>query len=158
MGADSRIAAGTILGGKFRIRRLLGQGGMGEVYAGEGRRGEKVAIKVLHDRAAQDPDLVARFNREAEIARSIRSDYVAAVLGSGKERDGRLWIAFERLVGEGLDERLGARPRCILRAARARSRGLVPRRRTPRPARLRSVRGGPHSARPSQYGDHARSA
>ena len=106
MGADSRIASGTILGGKFRIRRLLGQGGMGEVYAGEGRRGEKVAIKVLHDRAAQDPDLVARFNREAEIARSIHSDYVAAVIGSGKEKDGRLWIAFERLVGEGLDERL----------------------------------------------------
>ncbi len=106
MGADSRIPSGTILGGKFRIRRLLGQGGMGEVYAGEGRRGEKVAIKVLHDRAAKDPDLVARFNREAEIARSIQSEYVAAVLGSGKERDGRLWIAFERLVGEGLDERL----------------------------------------------------
>lgn len=106
MVAGSRIPAGTILGGKFRIRRLLGQGGMGEVYAGEGRRGEKVAIKVLHDRAAKDPDLVARFNREAEIARSIHSDYVAAVLGSGKERDGRLWIAFERLVGEGLDERL----------------------------------------------------
>ena len=106
MVADSRIPSGTILGGKFRIRRLLGQGGMGEVYAGEGRRGEKVAIKVLHDRAAKDPDLVARFNREAEIARSIHSEYVAAVLGSGKERDGRLWIAFERLVGEGLDERL----------------------------------------------------
>ncbi len=79
---------------------------MGEVYAAEGRSGEKVALKVLHERAAQDPDLVARFNREADIAKKIVSPFVAAILGSGKERDGRLWIAFERLVGEGLDERL----------------------------------------------------
>ncbi len=106
MASESRLAPGTIFGGMYRIRRLIGQGGMGEVYAAEGRRGEKVAIKVLHDRAAQDRDLVARFNREAEIAKRIRSPYVAAVVDSGKERDGRLWIAFERLVGEGLDERL----------------------------------------------------
>jgi serine/threonine-protein kinase len=79
---------------------------MGEVYAAEGRGGEKVALKMLHERAAQDPDLVARFNREADIAKKIASPYVAAILGSGKEKDGRLWIAFERLVGEGLDERL----------------------------------------------------
>jgi serine/threonine-protein kinase len=79
---------------------------MGEVYAAEGRGGVKIAIKVLHERAAQDPDLVARFNREANIAKQVRSPYVAAILGAGKEKDGRLWIAFERLVGEGLDERL----------------------------------------------------
>ncbi len=79
---------------------------MGEVYAAEGRGGEKVALKILHERAAQDPDLVVRFNREADIAKEIQSPFVAAVLGAGKERDGRLWIAFERLVGEGLDERL----------------------------------------------------
>ena len=46
---------------------------MGEVYAAEGRGGEKVALKVLHERAAQDPDLVARFNREANIAKQIQS-------------------------------------------------------------------------------------
>lgn len=79
---------------------------MGEVYAADGRGGEKVALKVLHERAAQDPDLVARFNREAEIAKQIRSPYVAGVLGAGREATGRLWIAFERLVGEGMDERL----------------------------------------------------
>lgn len=79
---------------------------MGEVYAAEGRSGEMVALKVLHERAARDPGLVARFHREADIAKKIASPYVAAILGSGKEKDGRLWIAFERLVGEGLDERL----------------------------------------------------
>ncbi|HVH45331.1 MAG TPA: serine/threonine-protein kinase, partial [Labilithrix sp.] len=106
MASEPGLAPGSVLGGFYKIRRLIGQGGMGEVYAAEGRGGEKVALKVLHERAAQDPDLVARFNREADIAKKIASPYVAAILGSGKERDGRLWIAFERLVGEGLDERL----------------------------------------------------
>jgi serine/threonine-protein kinase len=79
---------------------------MGEVYAADGKGGEKVALKVLHDRAAQDPDLVARFQRESTIAAQVKSPYVATILGAGKDRNGRLWIAFERLVGEGLDERL----------------------------------------------------
>ena len=106
MAAEPGLAPGSIIGGIYKIRRLIGQGGMGEVYAAEGRGGEKVALKVLHERAAQDPDLVARFNREADIAKKIVSPFVAQILGAGKERDGRLWIAFERLVGEGLDERL----------------------------------------------------
>jgi eukaryotic-like serine/threonine-protein kinase len=106
MAAEPGLAPGSIIGGIYKIRRLIGQGGMGEVYAAEARGGEKVALKILHERAAQDPDLVARFNREADIAKKIESPFVAAILGAGKERDGRLWIAFERLVGEGLDERL----------------------------------------------------
>src|ERR1700729_3915194 len=102
---------GATIGGVYSVRRLIGTGGMGEVYAAEGKRREKVAIKVLHDRAAQDPDLVARFQREAEIAARIQSPYVAAVLGAGKDRNGRLWIAFERLHGEGLDAGFGVRER-----------------------------------------------
>jgi serine/threonine-protein kinase len=103
---EGALSAGAVIGGIYKIRRLIGQGGMGEVYAAEGKRGEKIALKVLHEKAAGDPDLVARFHREAEIAKQIQSPHIAAVLGTGKERDGRLWIAFERLVGEGLDERL----------------------------------------------------
>jgi serine/threonine protein kinase len=97
---------GTVVGGHYKVRRLIGQGGMGEVYAADGKGGEMVALKVLHDRAAQDPDLVARFQREASIAAQVKSPYVARILGAGKDRNGRLWIAFERLTGEGLDERL----------------------------------------------------
>src|SRR5260221_2857465 len=78
---------------------------MGEVFAAEGKNGEHVALKVLHEKAAQDPDLVARFQREASIAATVRSPYVAGILGAGKDRNARLWVAFERLNGEGLDER-----------------------------------------------------
>jgi serine/threonine-protein kinase len=80
---------------------------MGDVYeADAAKTGEKVALKILHERAAQDPDLVARFQREATIASQVKSPYVARILGAGKDRSGRLWIAFERLTGEPLDDRL----------------------------------------------------
>jgi serine/threonine-protein kinase len=106
MSHDPGSLSGTTLAGIYKMRRLIGSGGMGEVYAAEGKSGEKVAIKVLHDKAAQDKDLVARFHREAAIAAQVTSPHIAGILGAGKDRDGRLWIAFELLSGEGLDERL----------------------------------------------------
>ncbi|MGH7298541.1 MAG: serine/threonine-protein kinase [Polyangiaceae bacterium] len=106
MSHDPGSLVGTMMGGIYKMRRLIGSGGMGEVYAADGKSGEKVAIKVLHDKAAQDKDLVARFHREASIAAQIKSPHIANILGAGKDRDGRLWIAFELLSGEGLDERL----------------------------------------------------
>jgi serine/threonine-protein kinase len=106
MSTEPGTLVGSIVGGHYKVVRLIGQGAMGEVYAADGKSGEDVALKVLHAKAAQDPDLVARFQREAEIASRIQSPYVAAVLGAGKDRNGRLWIAFERLHGEGLDERV----------------------------------------------------
>jgi eukaryotic-like serine/threonine-protein kinase len=96
---------GAVVGGKFKLRRLIGSGGMGEVYAAESA-GARVAIKVLHEKAAKDKDLVARFHREAYIAAQIHSPFIATILAAGKDPDGRLWIAFELLSGEGLDERL----------------------------------------------------
>jgi serine/threonine-protein kinase len=106
MAHDRGSLVGTTVGGIYKMRRLIGSGGMGEVYAADSRSGDCVAIKVLHDKAAQDKDLVARFHREASIAASIKSPHIASILGAGKDRDGRLWIAFELLSGEGLDERL----------------------------------------------------
>src|SRR5215472_7154803 len=106
MPSESGSLVGSLVGGTYRVRRLIGSGGMGEVYACDTKTGVKVALKVLHERAAQDPDLVARFQREAMIAAEIKSPFVANILGAGKDRNGRLWIAFERLEGEGLDERI----------------------------------------------------
>jgi serine/threonine-protein kinase len=106
MSAEAASLVGCVVGGHYKVTRIIGQGAMGQVYAADGKAGEDVALKVLHAKAAADPDLVARFQREAQIAARIHSPYVAAVLGAGKDRNGRLWIAFERLHGEGLDERL----------------------------------------------------
>ena len=88
--ADPSHAAGSVFGGTYTVKGLLGQGGMGAVYAAEGPGGERVALKVLHEKAQRDPDLVARFQREADIASQIKSPYVARILRAGKERDGRL--------------------------------------------------------------------
>lgn len=104
--ADVGSLIGATVGGQYKVRRLIGHGGMGEVYQADTKDGRKVALKVLHERAEKDPDLVARFQRESAIAAQIKSPYVANIVGAGKDRNGRLWIAFEHLTGEGLDERL----------------------------------------------------
>ncbi len=100
------LSIGSRLGDCFTIQARIGEGSTGQVFVAQRDDGHDVAIKVLHERAAQDPLLVTRFHREAEIAKRIRSPYVARLLDSGKEVDGHLWIAFELLRGEGLDKRL----------------------------------------------------
>ena len=90
----------------YTIVRLLGRGGMGEVWAAEGPDGERVAIKVLLARAAVKPDLVKRFEREARIASAIQSPYVCKLLDVGRTDEGNTLLVFEQLTGESLSERL----------------------------------------------------
>jgi serine/threonine-protein kinase len=91
----------------YRVTRLLGRGGMGEVWAAaDPRRGREVAIKVLLARAAMKPDLVRRFEREAKIAGSIQSPYVCQLLDVATSRDGAALLVFEHLTGESLADRL----------------------------------------------------
>jgi serine/threonine protein kinase len=106
MSQTSGALVGTTMGGIYKIRRLIGSGGMGEVYAAEQTGGPRVAIKVLLAKAARDRQLVARFHREATIAAQIKSPHSVGVLGRGTCPDGRPWIAFELLSGEALDKRL----------------------------------------------------
>ena len=68
--SDLRLAPGQVFG-RFRIERLLGRGGMGEVYAAEQTDdGRRVALKVLSERLA-DPQDRARFLREGQLAASV---------------------------------------------------------------------------------------
>jgi eukaryotic-like serine/threonine-protein kinase len=80
---------------------------MGEVWAAvSDETGREVAIKVLLARAAMKPDLVRRFQREAEIARAIKSPYVCQLLDVAQNEDGAHLLVFERLNGESLADRL----------------------------------------------------
>lgn len=80
---------------------------MGEVWAATSEEGgREVAIKVLLARAAVKPDLVRRFQREAEIARAIKSPYVCQLLEVAQNEDGAHLLVFERLNGESLADRL----------------------------------------------------
>jgi len=108
---------GTSLGG-YEVVELLGRGGMGEVWkARDARSGELVAIKTMP--AANDLELIERFEREARLAASVRHPNVAAVLGSGIERGVR-WIAFELVTGGSLRQHLERTQRLDWREAAAR--------------------------------------
>jgi serine/threonine-protein kinase len=100
------IHPGDILAG-YRVTRLLGRGGMGEVWAAQREPDDvQVAIKVLLARAAMKPELVRRFEREARIASAIKSPYVCQLLDVGSTPDGAHLLVFELLTGESLADRL----------------------------------------------------
>ncbi|HEX6272495.1 MAG TPA: serine/threonine-protein kinase [Polyangiaceae bacterium] len=103
---------GDIIDGKYRIVRLMGEGGMGAVYEGENTRiHRRVAIKVLHASVAEQGEAVARFEREAQAAGRIGSEHIVEVLDLGTLPSGDRYLVMEFLDGEGLGNRIKARGR-----------------------------------------------
>jgi serine/threonine-protein kinase len=99
----SMPAIGEVVGGKFRVMRLLGQGGMGAVFAAQHEiLGREVALKLLLAEALGEPEAVKRFLNEARAASRIQGDHVARVLDVGLLDDGRPYISMELLEGEDL--------------------------------------------------------
>lgn len=75
------LAAGSRLG-PYEVLGSLGAGGMGEVFrARDSRLGRDVAVKVLPDAFAHDPDRLARFEREAQVLASLNPPNIATVHG-----------------------------------------------------------------------------
>src|SRR5580765_4640338 len=98
---------GTIIEGKYRIVRLLGDGGMGAVYEGENIRiHRKVAIKVLHAGIAASTEAVQRFEREAQAAGRIGSEHIVEVLDMGDLPTGDRFMVMEYLEGSTLSGRV----------------------------------------------------
>ena len=94
---------GEIVGGKYRIARLLAKGGMGVVYEAQHtvvRR--RFAIKLLRRDLAERRDILTRFQREAQAAGALENDNVAAAVDFGITDDGRAYIVMELLVGQSL--------------------------------------------------------
>ncbi len=106
------LQAGQIIEGKYRIVRVLGQGGMGAVYEGENVRiARRVAIKVLHASVANKADIVQRFEREAQAAGRIGSEHIVEVLDLGSLPSGERFMVMEFLDGEPLGDRIKSRGR-----------------------------------------------
>jgi eukaryotic-like serine/threonine-protein kinase len=105
---SNTVAPGTLLAEKYRLISLLGRGGMGEVWRAEhlGLRAP-VAIKLMNPETVSNPEALARFNREAQAAASLRSPHVVQVLDHGLDPLLRVpFIAMELMEGESLATRL----------------------------------------------------
>ena len=95
---------------EYEILAPIGAGGMGEVYRARDRKlGRDVAIKVLPDLFAADPERLARFEREAKLLASLNHDNIATLYGFG-ESDSIRFLAMELVEGETLAERLDRGP------------------------------------------------
>jgi serine/threonine protein kinase len=98
-----QVQAGEVLAGKYRIERVLGQGGMGVVVqATHIHLDERVAIKFLLPQALESPEAVARFAREARAAVKIKSEHVARVTDVGTLETGCPYMVMEYLHGRDL--------------------------------------------------------
>ncbi|MFH0901605.1 MAG: serine/threonine-protein kinase, partial [Pseudomonadota bacterium] len=110
----------------FRVARLVGRGGMGEVYlARDTLLNRRVALKVIHPRYLDSEAAVARFMREAQLTAGFSHPHIVTVYAVGKH-EGRLYLALEYLEGQNLrqrmdEERPGVREslRIVLAIARA---------------------------------------
>ncbi len=100
------LELGDVIQGKYRIVRLIGQGGMGAVYEGENTLiARRVAIKVLYGSVAQQQGVVERFQREAQAAGRIGNDHILEVLDMGTLDDGHHFMIMEYLDGETMGDR-----------------------------------------------------
>ncbi|WP_437735777.1 serine/threonine-protein kinase [Sorangium sp. So ce1335] len=111
-GASRRAGVGRVLGGKYNLVRLLGAGGMGEVYEAEHvLLGVPVAVKTMHPHIASYPESRRRFLREARAASRLVHRNVVKVLDLGGDEDdgdGLIYLVMELLRGQSLAARLRA--------------------------------------------------
>ncbi|HVY26723.1 MAG TPA: serine/threonine-protein kinase [Polyangiaceae bacterium] len=102
--------SGTVVAGKYRVERLLGQGGMGSVWAGRHvTLGQLVAIKFVHPKLAGSSEAVRRFDNEAKAAARIKSRHAVAVQDHGVSEAGQPYIVMEYLEGESLERAIRRR-------------------------------------------------
>ena len=112
--------AGEVLEGRYRIAKVIGEGGMGTVYLAEHvliKR--RVAVKLLHSEFTTDPDVIERFMNEARAAGTLGHPNIVESTDMGFARDSMPYIVFEYLEGSPLsDEVYRLRGLTIRRALR----------------------------------------
>ena len=105
------LTAGTRLG-HYHVTALLGEGGMGQVWqATDTQLNRQVALKILPDAFAEDPDRLARFTREAQILASLNQPNIAAIHGIEEDEvEGRRALVLELVEGPTLADRIAQGP------------------------------------------------
>ncbi|MBL6633761.1 MAG: serine/threonine protein kinase [Thermoleophilia bacterium] len=93
-------AAGDLLGGRYRLERPIGSGGMATVWrAVDQDTGQAVAVKLMHPRVQDDPDLLARFRREADVVTRLDHPCIVRLLDQDAGADDGPYIVFELVEG-----------------------------------------------------------
>jgi eukaryotic-like serine/threonine-protein kinase len=162
---DQLLPPGTVLGERYRIEEVIGQGGMGTVYRAQHLTlGKTFAVKVLKGMHSARPDFVARFQREAVAASQIRHPGIVDVLDFGRAVEGSFYCVMEYLQGETLAARVarqGALPvaeavrvgRDMARAlTAAHTQGIFHRDIKPENVLLVPVTGGPDTVKLVDFG------
>lgn len=110
-GSSRRVLApGTVIAGKYRVERMLAEGGMGLVVAATHLHLDQcVALKFLRGDVGSEWQALTRFTREAKAAAQLRSEHVAHVLDAGLTEDGTPYMAMEFLEGHSLARELQLR-------------------------------------------------
>jgi serine/threonine protein kinase len=132
--AVSRVfSPGQLVAGRYSVLRLIGRGGMGEVYEVDDQEiGERVALKVIHSSLALEEKAIQRFRLELRLSRAITHPNVCRVFDIGHHRDGVqevIFLTMEFLEGETLEARLARekplKPDCVLPLVRQICEGLT---------------------------------
>jgi eukaryotic-like serine/threonine-protein kinase len=104
------VKPGDVLGGKYRVERVLGTGGMGIVVAARHvDLDQRVALKFILKEAMTDPSAAERFLREARAAVQLKSNHTARVIDVGRLKNGDPFMVMEYLEGQDLDAELDVR-------------------------------------------------
>ena len=94
---------GTVVGQRYKLEALLGEGGIAAVYVAEDLTEKKrVALKVLKPEHAEDPQVLARFEREAKAMTVLVHEHLVAALGFGRAPEGEMCLVMELVEGETL--------------------------------------------------------
>ncbi len=116
--AQASLSSGEVVADKYKIESVLGQGGMGFVYAAEHLQlGHRVALKVLRASAAENPEAIQRFIREGRAVARLKSEHIAAVSDVGQTAAGEPFLVMELLEGRDLSHELQDRPTLPLEEA-----------------------------------------
>ncbi len=118
--ATADLRPGTVIAGRYRLGRLLGEGGMGSVHAAEHIKvGRKLAIKVLSAEWMQSRAVIRRLREEARAASAVGHPNIVDVFDAGELPDGRPYLVMEHLPGRSLYQHIFERgPLPVLEVAR----------------------------------------
>lgn len=95
---------GAVIGQRYKLASVLGEGGMAVVFLAEDLKanGRRVALKILKRDVADDPLVLARFEREAVAMQNLTHEHIVAPLGFGRSPEGDMCLVMEHLEGETL--------------------------------------------------------